>query len=113
MNLGASAAVGGVCHADERPFRWAATRRGVTLLEYIAAAFQPESRSWVHASWVCLGIFLISLTWWFFWSYQEVNWNYARFLIALLPVGLLYVLAARQPGARSVAGVAATRRPAA
>ena len=65
----------------------------VRLLGGIAAAFQPESRYWVHAIWVCLGIFLISLNWWLFWSYQEVDWNYTRFLIALLPLGILYVTA--------------------
>ena len=65
----------------------------VRLLGGLAAAFQPDSRYWVHAGWVCLSIFLITLNWWIFWSYREVDWNYALFVLAHLPLALLYLLA--------------------
>jgi len=84
----------------------------VTLFEYVAVAaslvcsfaaarllggltstLQAERRYWVHSAWAFSVLFGISLAWWLFWSYREVEWNYLRFLIALIPLGLLYVLA--------------------
>ena len=62
------------------------------LLGGVADAFQPGRRYWVHTSWIFLLVFLITLNWWLFWSYREVEWNYARFMLSLLPLGLLYVL---------------------
>ncbi len=63
------------------------------VLGGIAATLQRERRYWVHATWAFSILFGISLAWWIFWSYREVEWNYLRFLIALFPLGLLYILA--------------------
>jgi hypothetical protein len=63
------------------------------LLGGIAAAFQPGPRYWIHAGWVCLAVVSVTTNWWLFWSYHEVDWNYWRFLVALLPLVILYVLA--------------------
>ena len=63
----------------------------VRLLGGAAPALRPEVRYWVHAVWVLMLMFLLSVQWWFFWSYRDVEWDYARFMLALSPLGLLYV----------------------
>jgi hypothetical protein len=62
------------------------------LLGGIAPALDRDRRYWVHATWIFLGVFSITLNWWLFWSYREVEWDYLRFLVALAPLGLLYVV---------------------
>jgi len=63
------------------------------LLGGLAAALQPDRRYWVHAAWVANAIFGLCLAWWFFWSYREVDWNFLRFLMALSPLAMIYVVA--------------------
>lgn len=63
------------------------------LLGGLAAVLRPDRRYWVHAIWVANIIFGICLAWWFFWSYREVGWDYLRFLMALSPLAILYVVA--------------------
>ncbi len=62
------------------------------LLGGVTATLRPERRYWVHATWVFSVVFGISLAWWLFWSYREVEWDYLRFLLALSPLAILYVL---------------------
>lgn len=63
------------------------------LLGGLTAALQPARRYWVHTLWVVNAIFGLCLAWWFFWSYREVEWNFLRFLIALSPLAIIYVVA--------------------
>jgi len=63
----------------------------VRLLGGAAPALRPEVRCWVHAAWVLMLLFLLSVQWWFFWSFRDVEWDYARFMLVLSPLGLLYV----------------------
>jgi hypothetical protein len=32
------------------------------------------------------------MQWWFFWAYRDVEWSYGKFMLALAPLGLVYVL---------------------
>jgi hypothetical protein len=64
----------------------------VRLLGGAAAAIRPDRRYWVHATFVLALVFLVTNQWWFFWSYRDVEWDYGRFMIALLPLGILYVM---------------------
>ena len=66
----------------------------VRLLGGLGAVLQPGRRYWVHATWVFGCLFGISLFWWLFWSYREVEWDYVRFLMALSPPAILYVIVA-------------------
>ena len=63
----------------------------VRLLGGVAPTLRPEVRYWVHAAWVLFLLFLLSIQWWFFWAYRDVEWDYARFVLALSPLGLLYI----------------------
>jgi hypothetical protein len=65
----------------------------VRLLGGLAAVLDPDRRYWVHATWVFGGLYGLSLSWWTFWSNREVEWDYARFLMALSPRAILYVIA--------------------
>lgn len=62
------------------------------VLGGVTATLRPERRYWIHTTWVFSVLFGISLAWWLFWSYREVDWNYLRFLIALSPLAIVYVL---------------------
>ena len=64
----------------------------IRLLGGVAAAIPRNGRYWVHATWVFMTIFLISIQWWFFWSYRDIEWDYGRFMIALLPLSIVYVI---------------------
>jgi hypothetical protein len=63
------------------------------VLGGLAAVLRPDSRYWVHAVWVVNVLFGICLAWWLFWSYREVDWNFLRFLLALSPLAIIYVVA--------------------
>jgi hypothetical protein len=63
----------------------------VRLLGGASAILQAERRYWVHAFFVVIGVIVIMSNWWIFWSFREVDWTYVRFLVALLPLGLMYV----------------------
>lgn len=65
----------------------------VRLLGGIAAALRPGARYWLHAAWLFMMFGTLSVQWWFFWSYRDVDWTYSRFILALSPLALLYVLA--------------------
>lgn len=63
------------------------------LLGGLAAVLRPDPRYWVHAAWVVNILFGLCLAWWLFWSYREVDWNFLRFLLALSPLAIIYVVA--------------------
>jgi len=44
----------------------------IRFLGGAAAAVRPSERYWVHATWVFLVVVLLSMQWWFFWSYRDV-----------------------------------------
>jgi hypothetical protein len=44
-------------------------------------------------AWVFLGFFFLTINWWFFWSFKEVDWSYFRFLLALTPFSIFYIAA--------------------
>ena len=64
----------------------------IRLLGGVAAVIPRNGRYWVHTTWVFMIIFFISIQWWFFWSYRDIEWDYGRFMIALLPLGIVYVI---------------------
>jgi len=55
----------------------------VRVLGAAAAVLRPGERYWVHAAWVFLVLCILSVQWWLFWSYHDVEWTYARFILAL------------------------------
>ncbi len=64
----------------------------VRILGAIPLVLAPDRRYWVHAAWVFLLLVLLSIQWWIFWSYRDVEWTYWRFVLALAPLGLVYVV---------------------
>ncbi len=85
---------------------------GVTLFEYLAIAYSlfisfavlralsglphalaAQRRYWIHLAWVCLNLNGSLVMFWGFWGFQDVDWNYGRFLLTLGNPALLYVLA--------------------
>lgn len=65
----------------------------VRLLAGFSAAFRPDRRYWVHSVFVVQGVVMISMNWWLFWGLRDVDWSYPRFLVALLPLAVVYVQA--------------------
>lgn len=85
----------------------------MTLFEYLAIAFSlvfsfaavrlvgglpyalvPGRRYWVHLSLVFHELLRIVAGFWAFWSFHEITWTFPRYLLALVPPGLVYFLAA-------------------
>jgi hypothetical protein len=66
----------------------------VRILGGVAAVLRSGERYWVHAAWIFLQLWLLSVQWWLFWAYRDVEWSYGRFILALTPLGLLYLLSA-------------------
>ncbi len=64
----------------------------IHLLGSVAAVLRPGARYWVHAVWVFTTLGNLSVQWWLFWSFHDVDWNYGRFVLALSPLALIYVL---------------------
>lgn len=48
----------------------------------------------VYTVWIVLGAVSVTINWWIFWSFRDVDWNYMRFLIALSPTFFFYLQAA-------------------
>jgi hypothetical protein len=84
----------------------------LTLFEYLAIAFSlllsftalrlvgglahtlsGTSRYWVHATQNAAALLMVTLVFWAFWSYREVQWTYPKFLLALSGPCALYFLA--------------------
>jgi hypothetical protein len=93
----------------------------LTLFEYLAIAFSlvlsfaamrlvgglpyavdPDRRYWVHVTLVVVQLVSTVTTFWVFWSFRDVEWNLARFLLALSSPVLIYfnacVLVPEVPG---------------
>jgi hypothetical protein len=93
----------------------------LTLFEYLAIAFSlvfsfaamrlvgglpyavdPDRRYWVHVTLVVVQLFSTVGVFWVFWSFRDVEWNLARFLLALSSPALIYfnacVLVPEVPG---------------
>lgn len=65
----------------------------VRLLGGVTTALRPESRYWIHALWIFMMVFQLSTQWWLFWAYHDIEWDYGRFILALAPFAILYVIA--------------------
>jgi hypothetical protein len=84
----------------------------MTLFEYLAIAFSllfsftamrlihglpsildPERRYPVHVGFVLIQLFGTAAVFWAFWSYRDVTWTFARFVLALTSPGLIYLCA--------------------
>ena len=84
----------------------------MTLFEYLAIAFSlvlsftalrlvgglthtlsGTGRYWVHATQNVAVLLMVTIVFWVFWSYREVQWTYPKFLLALSGPGALYFLA--------------------
>jgi hypothetical protein len=84
----------------------------LTVFEYLAIAFSlvlsftalrlvgglahtlsGTSRYWVHATQNVAALLMVTVVFWVFWSYREVQWTYPKFLLALSGPGALYFLA--------------------
>jgi hypothetical protein len=66
----------------------------VRLLGGLPYALAPERRSWVHLAFVLQELMRIAAGFWFFWSYHEIEWTFRLYLLALVPPGISYFLAA-------------------
>jgi hypothetical protein len=81
----------------------------MTLFEYLAIAFSllfsfsvmrligglphalnPDRRYWIHLCLVLIQLTGTAVVFWAFWSYREVEWTFARFLLALASPSLIY-----------------------
>ncbi len=53
---------------------------------------------WLHTCWLILIFQGVVQTWWLFWTYRDVEWQYGYFLMTLLlPVSMYYVSAVLVP----------------
>jgi len=85
----------------------------VTLFEYLAIAFglvysvaalrllgglpfavAASRRYWVHLSLTLFQLLVIAASFWSFWSLQETEWTFPRFLLALAVPALIYYCSA-------------------
>ncbi len=64
----------------------------VRLLGAVGPILRRDARYWVHIAWTVFTLAMLSVQWWLFWAYREADWNYGRFVLALTPLGLVYVL---------------------
>jgi hypothetical protein len=84
----------------------------MTLFEYLAIAFSlvlsfaamrligglpyavaPDRRYWVHLVFVCSHLFLTILAFWQFWNLRDATWTFPKFVLTLIPPGLIYFTA--------------------
>ena len=75
----------------------------IRLLDALQHIFSPPRRYWPHALWVIVALAWHVHFWWIFWGYVRVEvWTYLRFVLVLVPPGLLYALVGtlvtRSPG---------------
>lgn len=66
----------------------------IRLLGGLSVCLSPERRYGPHVAWVLLLLLNCAFVWWNFWSFRVVDWNLLKFLSALLPPGLMYLMAA-------------------
>lgn len=64
------------------------------LLGGLPSALDRRTRSPLHIGLVLVNLFLVTISFWTFWSLREVEWTFAGFVIALSIPGLLYYCAA-------------------
>lgn len=67
-------------------FSFAAMR----LVSGLPHAVDPRRRFWIHLTLVSLHFLIVAVVFWIFWSYRDVEWSLARFLLALAVPVLLY-----------------------
>ncbi len=48
----------------------------------------------VYTAWMAIGSLSVTINWWIFWSFRDVDWNYINFLIALSPTFFFFLAAA-------------------
>jgi len=48
----------------------------------------------VYTVWIALASVAVTINWWIFWSFRDVDWTYINFLIALSPTFFFYLQAA-------------------
>jgi hypothetical protein len=60
------------------------------LISGLSHALDANRRYWVHLCLVFLHLFVITTTFWIFWSYRDVEWSFPTFLLALSGPVILY-----------------------
>jgi hypothetical protein len=65
----------------------------VRLLDGAHYAARAERLYWPHLVWVTLKLIQHFNIWWSLWARHEASWNYAAFLVQLLPPLILYLQA--------------------
>jgi hypothetical protein len=63
------------------------------LIEGLAYAFDPARRYWVHVVFVCSALLSCLSSFWIFWSFRDVAWDFSLFLLALMSPGVIYFIA--------------------
>ena len=63
------------------------------LIEGLPYAFDPARRYWVHVIFVCSALLSCLSSFWVFWSFRDVAWDFSLFLLALMSPGVIYFIA--------------------
>lgn len=64
------------------------------LVGGLPAAIEPTRRYWVHLTMVVSLLLAITVSFWTFWSLNQVDWRFHNFLIALAIPGFMYFMVA-------------------